>query len=247
MRIALISDIHGNFVSLTAVLAHIYQANVDQIICLGDVATMGPQPREVVDCLMAFDCPCLMGNHDAFLLNPSLAASYMPLPWFDDVVAWTVRQLSAAQIDYIRHFPSQYHLPLADGQELLCFHGSPDSYFTNILATTSSADLDRLFNDHRTTIMAGGHTHVQMLRQHLGIWVLNVGSVGMPFEQMPFVGAPRFLPWAEYTIVQVVNGVLSVEMHRVPVDVAQVKEAAYASSLPHPQQWAENWLLSWQP
>ena len=72
MRIALISDIHGNLVSLKVVLADIDRAGVDQIVCLGDVAALGPQPREVVEQLRALGCPCIMGNHDWDVLNSHL-------------------------------------------------------------------------------------------------------------------------------------------------------------------------------
>lgn len=70
MRIALISDIHGNTVALDAVLASLEQRPVDRVVCLGDVATTGPQPREALAVLQALACPMVMGNTDAWLLNP---------------------------------------------------------------------------------------------------------------------------------------------------------------------------------
>lgn len=70
MRIALISDIHGNLISLEAVLADIDREEADQIICLGDVATIGPQPREVVAKLKASGLTGITGNHESYLLNP---------------------------------------------------------------------------------------------------------------------------------------------------------------------------------
>ncbi|MEM7801833.1 MAG: metallophosphoesterase family protein [Chloroflexota bacterium] len=48
MRIAFISDLHGNLIALQAVLADIEASNVDQIICLGDIASLGPDPSDVV-------------------------------------------------------------------------------------------------------------------------------------------------------------------------------------------------------
>ena len=62
MRIGLISDIHGNLVSLTSVLADIDRAGVDQTVFLGDVAAIGPQPCEVLERLRALGPPCIMGN-----------------------------------------------------------------------------------------------------------------------------------------------------------------------------------------
>ncbi|MCA9955058.1 MAG: metallophosphoesterase family protein, partial [Anaerolineales bacterium] len=67
MRIALISDIHGNFVSLQAVIADIERQNVNEIIFLGDAATLGPQPHEVLQLLRQLGCPCIIGNHETYL------------------------------------------------------------------------------------------------------------------------------------------------------------------------------------
>ncbi len=72
MRIALISDIHANEVALGAVLDDIERTGVDRVVCLGDVATLGPRPESVLDRIRQMDCPCIMGNHDAFLLDPEL-------------------------------------------------------------------------------------------------------------------------------------------------------------------------------
>ena len=69
MRVALISDIHGNEVALRAVLEEIESEGIEQIVCLGDVATLGPRPGRVIDLIEGLDCPCIMGNHDEFLLD----------------------------------------------------------------------------------------------------------------------------------------------------------------------------------
>ena len=80
--------------------------------------------------------------------------------------------------------------------------------------------------------MAGGHTHVQMLRQHKGLWLVNPGSVGKPSAEMPCQGTPRLLPWAEYAIVHERHGVLGVELHWVPLDLDALTQTILASDLP---------------
>jgi len=72
MKTALISDLHGNHVALRAVLAHAQDARVDRIVCLGDVATLGPEPHRVLETLAELGCPCIMGNHDEFMLDAEL-------------------------------------------------------------------------------------------------------------------------------------------------------------------------------
>ena len=110
-------------------------------------------------------------------------------------------------------------------------------------ATTPPDELDGMLTGHKAAIMACGHTHVQMLRQHRGQTIINVGSVGMPFEQMPFTGEPRLLPWAEYAILNWTNGVVNIELRRVPVNLDAIREAAFTSGMPRAADWVNNWII----
>ncbi|MFQ5400120.1 MAG: metallophosphoesterase family protein [Anaerolineae bacterium] len=242
MRIALISDIHGNLVSLDAVLADIRQQHVDQIICLGDVATLGPQPKEAISRLRELACPCIMGNHDAFLLDPQLIQAYMDAPWFADSVKWCINQLSPEDFHFVRSFEPFIEVPLAARAPLLCFHGSPKSNTDLLLATTPPPALDQILAGYQATAMIGGHTHVQMMRRHKDLLVINPGSVGMPFEQARFDKAPRFLPWAEYAIVSWSDGHLDVGLRQIKVNLNEVKQAAMASEMPDAKEWVSNWI-----
>jgi 3',5'-cyclic AMP phosphodiesterase CpdA len=98
MRIALISDIHSNRIALRAVLAEIRRIGVDQIVCLGDVANLG--------------CPCIMGNHDEFLLDPTLVRTYSQSLPVVTSVDWSRSRLSAVELESIRSFQRQYETPL---------------------------------------------------------------------------------------------------------------------------------------
>jgi DNA mismatch repair protein MutL len=104
MRVALLSDIHGNDVALRAVLADIKRHGVDQIVCLGDVATLGPSPQRTVDLLVELNCPCIMGNHDAFLLAPELVKAYTQAKPVIDAIDWCREELSSESFDYLRTF-----------------------------------------------------------------------------------------------------------------------------------------------
>jgi predicted phosphodiesterase len=243
MHIALISDIHGNLVSLEAVLADIDRAGVDQIVCLGDVTVYGPQPRQVMQRLKALDCPCIMGNHDLDVLKPNLVHMGTDvLPWEEELVAWCADQLSEADLDFSRSFQPRVEIPLDSDSRLLCFHGSPKSNMDQILATTPGPELDKMLVGHAAVVMAGGHTHVQMLRQHKGVMLINPGSVGCPLEQMPFKGMPRYLPWAEYAIVNWVDNTLSVDLRRVFIDLEATKQAALDSDMPDAAAWVDLWI-----
>src|SRR3954464_9397060 len=108
MRIAVISDMHGNLVSLDAVLTEIRASSVDQIICLGDCVQGGPQPAQVVARLRELACPVVMGNAHSFLLTGEDTALEPtdPAHW-EKLLAvreWTLSQLSSADRAFIAGF-----------------------------------------------------------------------------------------------------------------------------------------------
>jgi predicted phosphodiesterase len=246
MRIALISDIHGNAVFLQAVLADIAQRGVERVICLGDVALMGPQPREVMALLQAHHCPCILGNHDEELLDPEAFLAGMNGPPMSvavgaDWLAWCASLLSPADLDVLRTYRRFLALSLDPHTRLLCFHGSPRSNTEFIFATTPAAELDRMLGGQSAAVMAGGHTHIQMLRRYKETLIVNPGSVGLPLEQLPFPETARCLPWAEYAIIDAADGHVGVELRRVPVDMEAAFQAALDSKMPHADVWIAQW------
>jgi predicted phosphodiesterase len=223
MRIALISDIHGNQLALEAVLADARRRGTDSVACLGDVATLGPRPREVLRTLRDLGCPCILGNHDAFLLEPELVPRYTKAKVIVEAIEWCREQLTAEDLAFVRTFALELELPLGGERRLLLFHGSPDSNVHDVLPTTTDDELDHLFTGRHAAVMAGGHTHIQMLRQHRGTWVVNPGSVGMPFRAYVGGARPEIMPYAEYAIVDAGTGPIGVELRRVPLDPAALR------------------------
>jgi len=93
-------------------------------------------------------------------------------------------------------------------------------------------DLDRILAGVQASVVAGGHTHVQMLRQHRGTWVVNPGSVGMPFREYVYGGPPTVLPHAEYAILEANRGGVRVDLRRVAVDRSVAVPAIQGCSNP---------------
>jgi putative phosphoesterase len=228
MRVALISDLHANQLALEAVRRDIATVGVDQIICLGDVATLGPQPNAVIQTLRDMGCPCIKGNHDDFLLDAALIHGYTEAPVVVDAVDWCRDQLSSDELDVLSAFKATMELDLDSRTKLLLFHGSPESHMDDLLSTTPAEELDRLLGGHHATVMAGGHTHVQMLRQHRGTLLVNPGSLGQPFREYVNGRTPTVLAHAEYATVEADNGVVNVTLHRVDLDRSALKAAAAA-------------------
>ena len=232
MRIALISDIHANEVALRAVVDDIKRVGVDQIICLGDVATLGPRPLAVLQMLRDLRCQCILGNHDEFLYNPGLIHAYTEAAVIVDAVDWCRAALSTQDLDLLRAFRPSLDISLDADVKILLFHGSPRSHMEDLLATTPPLALDEFLSGHSATVMAGGHTHIQMLRQHRGTLLVNPGSVGLPFKEYVAGRPPRVLAHAEYATIEAVRGAVSVELRRVHLDKGALRDAVAASDFP---------------
>jgi len=232
VRVALISDIHGNDVALRAALACIERVGVDLTVCLGDVATLGPRPRETLAMLRDRRCPCIQGNHDAFLLDPAAARAYTDAQVVLDAVDWCRAELTTDDLAFVRSFePAMTLEPLA-GATLALFHGSPRSHTEELLATTPPDVLEELLGRDRATVMAGGHTHLQMLRQHRGTIIVNPGSVGMPFLEHAAGRAPTLLAVVELAVVEISRAGTSVGLQRLPLDLHAALDEVRASKTP---------------
>src|SRR6266498_621411 len=137
MRVAVISDMHGNDLAFEVIEADIQRQRIDQIVCLGDAIQGGPQPAAVLQRLRRLGCPVVMGNADAWLISGEETGDEgIPperLKKMGDVRNWSLSQLTEDDIDFISNFQPTITLHLEDGIDLLCFHGSPASFDDVIL------------------------------------------------------------------------------------------------------------------
>ena len=239
MRIALIADIHGNVLALDAVLAELSRERVDEIVCLGDVA-VGPQPVQALERIEALRCRVVMGNWDAWFLNgfPTLASDSGSR--LVEIGSWWAEKLSQPHLEYMRCFEPAVELALAAEATLLAFHGSPRSFEDGIFATTPVEELDRMLAGSRASVLAGGHTHFQMVRRHDEAIIVNPGSVGLPFYRHAEV--MRIAPWAEYGLVTFESGRFAIELRRTTFDVAALVRLILSSGMPHAEWWAGLWV-----
>jgi putative phosphoesterase len=238
MRIAIISDIHGNLVSLDAVLKDIKKKRVDQIVFLGDAATLGPQPVEVIARLIEIKCLCILGNHDDYMIRPEIINSYTKDKVIIEAVAWCRDQLSESDISFLSTFQRNIEMHIDGKMHLVCFHGSPLSNTDIILSETPASQIDHMLEHDMPDIYAGGHIHIQMLRQFKGHYLINPGSVGQPFSEFNYNRPPHILPWAEYAIVTYEKKMLDVMLKRVDINLPKIRKALRASKIP-----MKKWLL----
>lgn len=191
LRIALVSDIHGNLAALQAALAEIESAAPDRILILGDLVQNGPRPAEVIDAVMALEAAgayVIAGNTDIAVADGDYAAAF---PWLDEVptghraaAEWTREQLDDEQVEYLRRLPAERRVAFGD-ELLLGTHGSPGSQTLGL-----PVDLDAAVTVQRVTrtdarVIACGHTHVADARELGRKFLVNPGSCGYAFDGTP--------------------------------------------------------------
>jgi len=242
MRIAFISDIHGNYTALQAVLADIKSQNIDQIVCLGDTVSLGPQPGEVLNTLRELKCVLIKGNHDWAILEPEEAEKYEITEHLIPDLYWCRDQLTQVDLNFIDSFKPTHEIVLPNGVIILCFHGSPISATDLIQSTTPPDVLDKYFEGQKATIFIGGHSHIQMYRRYGEKLILNSGSVGNAFVFAYSPGnVPSLLPWAEYTIINQTGRELDVDLRRVHFDTEQLLKIIKESNLPGSVWWLKQY------
>lgn len=226
MRIAVISDIHGNDYAFEKVEADINQRSVDQIICLGDAIQGGAQPASVVQRLRRLGCHVVMGNADAWLLS-GLETGNENIPperlkKMGDIRLWSLAQLAEDDREFISNFQATITIPLEQGLDLLCFHGSPDSFDDVILPEIPEDEFQKFLGPYASHILTGGHTHAQQIRRLGNHFFFNPGSAGFAYSYHQPDDHFRADPWAEYAILTAENGQVSLEFRRVPFDAKEL-------------------------
>jgi predicted phosphodiesterase len=236
-RLALLSDQHGNDVAFRAALEDVERLGVDEIVCLGDVVQGGTEPAQTVDRLASLGCETVLGNADAFLLE---VPADSPEPVTErqlEVREWTLSQLGPSHVEQIRSFAPVVRGEL-DGVSLLLFHGSPRSYDDVLLPELGGEALEP-FGGHDAALLAGGHTHLQWTRRIGEAIYVNPGSIGISYDRHQDPPALRAL--AEWALVTVADGAISVEFRQVPYAVEDVQVAAKRSGRPYADEFAAEW------
>ena len=182
MRVAAISDIHGNLPALEAVLAEVERERPELMVFCGDVAS-GPMPAETIDLLQTLQgARFVRGNADRGLVEEfdGKPAGVMPGPFGD----WCARQITRRHRDFLASFENSVVVDGVDGLGRVLFcHASPRND-TDVFMVDSPAERVRpLLAGVEVDVVVCGHTHMQFDRMVDRIRVVNAGSVGMPYGQ----------------------------------------------------------------
>jgi putative phosphoesterase len=226
MRLAILSDIHGNLHALQAVWADVDVHRPDAVYCLGDLVGYGAFPNEVVELIRARAIPTVMGNYDegvGFNLDDCGCAyrGAEERARGDISRLWSQEHTSAENKTFLQGLPMQIRLEESK-PTLLLVHGSPRKMNEYLYQDRPPATFERLAALAGTDVIAFGHTHRPYQRRVGKTLFVNAGSVGKPHD-----GDPR----ACYAVLEL-GRETRVEFRRVAYDVAAAAQAVRHAGLP---------------
>jgi predicted phosphodiesterase len=242
MRLALLSDIHGNLRAFDACLADLRaQGGADRIVGVGDYCMDGPQPKAVLERLVEVGAVCLRGNTDRYLGDieafPAVAGGSggasasggAAEPEKEDEEAALRWQRAALGPTWLRWlFELPFALRFGDGPgALLAVHANPKTDDEHIWPDAPDRDLERMTEGVPERTIVFGHLHLPYVRLWRDRLFVNVSSAGLPKD-----GDPR----AGYAVLTERSGGWEVKHRRVSFDVERVVDDIEKSGMPSPRK-----------
>ncbi len=230
MRVAIVSDVHGNLTAFDAVLADLERRAPDLVLHGGDLALMGAQPAEVIDRVRELGWPGVMGNTDEVLWRPQeqrrqqeRAPKLAPLlsVIFREYAPATLELLGEERVAWLQRLPGRLRR-----ERLVLVHASPGDLWRAPSPDAEDAELSATYGSLDAATAVYGHIHRPYARALGRLTVANSGSVGMPWD-----GDPR----ASYLLVE--DG--EPQVIRVPYDVEREAALLRASDYPDATRLAE--------
>ncbi|MBI3207531.1 MAG: metallophosphoesterase family protein [Candidatus Solibacter usitatus] len=233
MRIAVVSDIHGNRTAFEAVLADLRTASPDLILHGGDLADSGSSPAEIVDSIRDLGWRGVRGNTDEMLVRPeSLTEFARQSPQLqalftviEEMAAFARDALGEDRLAWLRGLP---HAQMVGPMALV--HASHESLWRAPMPEAGDAELLRVYQQLEHPVAIYGHIHRPYIRQLHELTVANTGSVGLSYD-----GDPR----ASYLLLD--EGKPAIR--RVEYDVEREKNNLLTCRLPH-ADWIAQMLQS---
>jgi predicted phosphodiesterase len=224
MRLAVLSDIHGNIEALKAVLTDLEAAGgADTLWVLGDLAAFGPDPSACIQQVRDLkDAKVIHGNTDRYLMT---GIRHKTLPFTEEnwstaaektrerdaMFTWALERMTWEDMKYLQELGTDLALEVEDYGWVIGFHAMPGDDEGYLLPDTPDHEVRDALLDREGSLALGGHTHRAMDRAVGGGWrMVNPGSVGFPFD-----GDPR----AAYAILTFEEGRVKVDLRRVAYDI----------------------------
>lgn len=243
LRVALISDIHGNSTAFEAVLADAKAAGVDEFWLLGDILMPGTGRRALLETLEQLPITVrVLGNWEESLaraLHRQLDETRPSHRYLLRQCQYILEEIEPCEIDALQDYPLQVHREIGDLTVGVTHHLPDKNWGRELIHLGKQEDFDRLLTNPRCDIAVYGHIHQQLLRYGSGgELIINPGSVGQPFFLSPNL---RKDLRAQYAILVFDDGGLQdVDFRRVGYDVEKELRLARDLGLPYYQVYHDS-------
>ncbi len=236
MRIAIVSDIHGNRTAFEAVLTHLRETAPDLVLHVGDLSLSGASPLEIVDHIRDLGWPGVVGNVDEVLFRPVSLQEFAqqssaPAELFtaiEEMAAATRALLGEERLAWLRDLPR-----VQRNGSLVLVHALPEDLWRAPASDASDADLQSAYGPVSDSVTVYGHIHTPYVRCVSGSIIANSGSIGLPYD-----GDRR----ASYLLLDDDKP----SIRRVPYDLEKELKVLANCGLPH-ADWIARSLRSARP
>ncbi|WP_199616205.1 metallophosphoesterase family protein [Paenibacillus alkalitolerans] len=226
MRLAVISDTHGNATAFEAVVRDIKNQSPDAIVFLGDIVMRGPQPGECIKLVKSLQpLSVIRGNYDnRFTRFPK--PGWTPSNYKQELVLrafeYDCERISKEEQVWLANLPTELSCNFEEVPTEM-YHASPNSLVDIVYPWATLDELDTLHKNEQTKLVLYGHVHHAHVRQGRGRLVVNCGSIGLPFD-----GDNR----ASYAIVDFNKKDIAVQLRRVSYDIEKAIIRAKECNMP---------------
>ena len=228
MKFAFISDIHGNATALEAVLTDIAQRKIDRVVVLGDLCYRGPEPKRALELIRGLETDVVKGNADEWVIR-GVEKGEVPdqaLEMMNKEREWIRGKLNEESIAYLRKLPNDLLLEL-EGVKIHAFHATPSSLFDVVPPDEKDETIVSKMMVKEADVYVYAHIHKPFVRYLNGKCLINIGSVGLPFDGMKK---------ASYMVLEIVEGSFQSSIIRVGYDIEKVINQFRDSDYPNIDQ-----------
>ena len=233
MRVAIVSDIHGNRRAFEAVLRDLRQVAPDVVVHGGDLAAGGTHPADIIDQVRLLGWPGVRGNTDEMLWAPERLAEFSAaepklapiLARVAETILPTRAKIGEERLQWLESLPHLY------SHERLCLlHASPNDLWRAPVPSATEEELQKTYGPLAAKMVVYGHIHCPYIRRLQGLTVANAGSVSQSYD-----GDRR----ASYLVIDGEN----ITIRRVEYDIESEAEELLRSGMPN-ANWFARILLA---
>lgn len=230
VKLALLSDIHGNYVALEECLKYIDENNFDGVAFLGDFITDCPYPRRTIQLVQQtmdrYSTWCIRGNRDTSMINHK----YHPDEWEYNSQSGnllsTYTELQPDDLSFFENMPITDIVQLSECKPFVICHGSPDNIREKLLPNEENSR--EWLRKIETDYLFCGHTHRPFVYEYNGKRLVNCGSVGIPINGQTNT---------QFTQIEFVDGEWEINLISLPYDIEKLLEDFKTSGIYEKYPW----------